>query len=327
MRLDSKAQCVEPGQVLFVREGILLGQRLNLETVRPERASRSRSQIRALCFFATGAAQFSGRLAVRLCGRVEGSRESPASTGPAGKAPLLGTPGDGNRLFVSRDGQTAALDRLSSQGTMDVWSIDVARGIETRLTSDPGIEAGPVFVPGGPHCDLRLDETGRTAESREEEPRHRDRGIPLAVLALAPASRRCVERRTNAVVFSAGAGRAVRSLDACRWRGGAAAAVPRVACRRNASARFSPDGRFVAYVSNDSGRRDVHLAPFPGGGIDACVERRREASAMERRRPRALLHFWHGRDHRRFHTDDAGAAGRPPAFVVRDRGPAALARV
>ena len=33
----------------------------------------------------------------------------------------------------------------------------------------------------------------------------------------------------------------------------------------------------MAYVSNDSGRRDVHLAPFPGGA-STRVERRREAS-------------------------------------------------
>jgi Tol biopolymer transport system component len=37
------------------------------------------------------------------------------------------------------------------------------------------------------------------------------------------------------------------------------------------SARFSPDGRFVAYVSNDSGRRNVHLAPFPAGGVSTRV--------------------------------------------------------
>jgi Tol biopolymer transport system component len=31
-------------------------------------------------------------------------------------------------------------------------------------------------------------------------------------------------------------------------------------------AKFSPDGRWVAYVSNDSGNDDVYVAPFPGPG-------------------------------------------------------------
>jgi hypothetical protein len=30
------------------------------------------------------------------------------------------------------------------------------------------------------------------------------------------------------------------------------------------SAQLSPDGRFVVYSSNDSGRREVYVSPFPG---------------------------------------------------------------
>jgi dipeptidyl aminopeptidase/acylaminoacyl peptidase len=33
-----------------------------------------------------------------------------------------------------------------------------------------------------------------------------------------------------------------------------------------AEARFSPDGRFVAYESDDSGRSEVYVMPFPGPG-------------------------------------------------------------
>jgi len=33
-----------------------------------------------------------------------------------------------------------------------------------------------------------------------------------------------------------------------------------------ALADFSPDGRFIAYVSNESGRNEVYVAPFPGAG-------------------------------------------------------------
>ena len=31
------------------------------------------------------------------------------------------------------------------------------------------------------------------------------------------------------------------------------------------AAKFSPDGRFVAYVSDESGRNEVYVRPFPGG--------------------------------------------------------------
>jgi len=34
---------------------------------------------------------------------------------------------------------------------------------------------------------------------------------------------------------------------------------------------FSPNGRFVAFVSNDSGRDEVFILPFPGPGEKVTV--------------------------------------------------------
>ncbi len=36
-------------------------------------------------------------------------------------------------------------------------------------------------------------------------------------------------------------------------------------------ARFSPDGRYVAYVSNESGQMEVYVQPFPEGGRKVTV--------------------------------------------------------
>jgi eukaryotic-like serine/threonine-protein kinase len=35
--------------------------------------------------------------------------------------------------------------------------------------------------------------------------------------------------------------------------------------------QFSPDGRWVAYVSNDSGQDEVYVVPFPGPGARVQV--------------------------------------------------------
>ena len=41
---------------------------------------------------------------------------------------------------------------------------------------------------------------------------------------------------------------------------------------------FSPDGRWLAYASNESGRHEVYVRPFPGPGAKlADLERRRHA--------------------------------------------------
>src|SRR5262249_28465896 len=37
------------------------------------------------------------------------------------------------------------------------------------------------------------------------------------------------------------------------------------------SARFSPDGHWLAYVSDETGSDEVYLAPFPGGGAKSQV--------------------------------------------------------
>ena len=36
-------------------------------------------------------------------------------------------------------------------------------------------------------------------------------------------------------------------------------------------AQFSPDGKFIAYQSNRTGRDEIYLRPFPGPGADVQV--------------------------------------------------------
>ncbi len=44
---------------------------------------------------------------------------------------------------------------------------------------------------------------------------------------------------------------------------------------------FSPDGRFIAYVSDESGQREVYVASFPGLRQVAGVSERRHRAALE----------------------------------------------
>jgi dipeptidyl aminopeptidase/acylaminoacyl peptidase len=54
--------------------------------------------------------------------------------------------------------------------------------------------------------------------------------------------------------------------------------------------RFSPDGRWLAYVSDESGRPEVYVQPYPGpGGKWQIFERRWDRACLESDRPRAVL--------------------------------------
>ena len=57
--------------------------------------------------------------------------------------------------------------------------------------------------------------------------------------------------------------------------------------------RFSPNHRWIAYASDESGQFEVYVRPFPAEtyAIDDDLDRRRHAARMAARRQRALLHF------------------------------------
>ena len=269
MPLDSNAHYADPDSVLFVREGILLGQRLNRSSLRPEGEPFSiATPVRY--FFATGAAQFSVSPGRTLAYQAHGNVARIVHIDRTGReGASVGTPGENARLFVSNDGQTAVLDRLSPQ-SMDVWSIDLARGVETRLTSDSGTEAGPVLVP-----DRRTVIFGSTRRGGPPNLKRKnlDTGTEEFLLPSSPSLQQAedVTRDGQILLFSQRAQGGQYDLWTVPLTSGAEATPYLNSAADETSARFSPDGRFVAYVSNDSGRREVHVAPFPAGGVSTRI--------------------------------------------------------
>jgi len=63
------------------------------------------------------------------------------------ETPALEQPGDYHDARVSPDGRRIAFER--AEPSSDVWVADLATGTEARLTHDPGIEGRPVWSPDG----------------------------------------------------------------------------------------------------------------------------------------------------------------------------------
>jgi eukaryotic-like serine/threonine-protein kinase len=81
--------------------------------------------------------------------------------------------------------------------------------------------------------------------------------------------------------------------------------------------RFSPDGRWIAYDSNDSGRLEVYLQQFPGPGNRLQVST--NGGSIPQWRKDGLELFYIGADERLMATplargDSGIAAGRPAAL-------------
>ncbi|HKB70622.1 MAG TPA: protein kinase [Thermoanaerobaculia bacterium] len=171
-------------------------------------------------------------------------------------------------LSISPDGRRAAFDRTRLDlGTFDLWMIDLERGVETRLTSDPNTEFDPVWLPDQTHLvysvvhDYLPQIVRRDLGGGAEEPL-----LPPGTFQEAqdvwPDGRRLLFSQSDA---KGGFGIWRLALEP-----GAKPSPVVVSKYQQEVGRLSPDGRFVAFLSNESGAGDaayVQPVDAPAGRI------------------------------------------------------------
>jgi Tol biopolymer transport system component len=259
---DAKGAYLSPGWLVFVREGALVAQRLNLD--RQALLGEPITIADPVGFDNNGAAAFSIATNGMLTYRAAGSgRRQLAWFDHSGK-PLgaLNKPDDSGLTgaALSPDGRRAAVHRTVN-GNTDVWLID--RNRSTRFTTDPADDLQPQWSPDGTilfdsnrngvHTLYRKPLNGAGTEERLWE-----------------SSERLV---TNSVSPDG------RWLSFTKLPGNGTASIGYVALNGDRKARafgpsefdarasqFSPNGHWMAYQSNKSGRYDIWVAPFPGPG-------------------------------------------------------------
>jgi len=180
-------------------------------------------------------------------GRIEGNLGPPRNQGPN---PVL-----------SPDGGRVALTILDGQGeTSDIWIQDLARNTQTRFTTDPKSDSFPTWSPSG---DKLVYTNGK--------------GPPDWVLMMKAADG-TGEAETLVPGFGAGFSPSGQFLAFTArgeetgidlWylaMGGERKPVPfLVTPAREMAPQISPDGNFLAYQSDESGRDEVYIKQFPGG--------------------------------------------------------------
>jgi eukaryotic-like serine/threonine-protein kinase len=194
----------------------------------------------------------------------------------ASGAPLgtLGTVDDGapSAPELSRDGRRLALTRAPGGGTGDIWLIDVARDVPSRQSFDPGVDGFPVWSADGDSLifasgrDGRMDlfETalGGVTEERlllatQQDKTAQDWSADGRFLLFTSQ-----DAQTGSDIWAA----PVEDRSAAEG-GGHVLGEPVPIARSGfdeGQARFSPDGRWIAYVTNETGRQEVYIQSFPG---------------------------------------------------------------
>ena len=157
-------------------------------------------------------------------------------------------------------------DRVALQidvGINDVWVLDVARAVKTRLTFGPVQNTTPVWSPDGKWIAYASVRNGHSNLYRK-----RSDGSGAEEVLLSNDQADTVEdwsRDGKYLLFSHGG----MGLDSQLW------AVPLEGDRKPwmvvphaavlYGARLSPDGHWLAYESNESGTVQLYIVPFRGG--------------------------------------------------------------
>ena len=264
---DSGAVYAKPGQLLFIRQGSLFAQDFD-----PYRLATTGEPFLATEQLAlTQKAQVVTAVSASAAGPIV-YRTSPASDRQsawfdrAGKLiELLNNIDSSTDLdpALSPDGRRLAIARAVN-GDKDIWLLEMGRGILSRFTFDPAIEGRPVWSPDGNRIAFFSNRKGsfdlydKAASGTGEEE------------LLLESS------RTKLPLDWSADGRFLLYRDDDPQTGSDLWALPLTGDRKpfpvvqtpfqDRDGQFSPDTKWVVYQSNDSGRFEIYVQPFPGPG-------------------------------------------------------------
>jgi Tol biopolymer transport system component len=256
-----------PGFLLFVRKGMFWAQRFDLSRltlVGDPTPVADRAQVDGISKAAAISAAASGILVYRA-GAGAGSRQL-IWTDRTGKlvGEVAGPDETWTGLSMSRDGSHVAVGRVVD-GNQDIWLLETRRGLPKRLTVNPTIDMAAVWSPNGRQVVFTSDRTGNIDlyEASTTEP-----GTDTLFFSSSQSTTATDWSPDGRVVLYTSGGNAIWALPV---EGRRPSIVRQRAGFIERDGRFSPDGHWIAYVSNESGRYEVSVQPFPGPGESVQV--------------------------------------------------------
>jgi dipeptidyl aminopeptidase/acylaminoacyl peptidase len=293
------ARYVPTGHLVFVRQGALLAAPFDVTALRltgtPVGAVDDVMQAfnATAALLRTGAAQFAvsptGSLAYAAGGIFSEDVRSLVWVDRGGMITPLAFP---QRAYwgprLAPDGQRLAFYAYEGAGGR-AWIADLRSGTSTPIT-ETGSVYFPVWSPDGTR--VVYSENGdlfwRQADGSGAPTRLTTSSIPLSPSSWSP------DGKALAVVAQTTSGRDLWVLPI-----GEGEAVPRpwLSTRFNeAHPDWSPDGRWIAYDSDESGRSEVYVQPYPGPGARYAVSRDGGSTPVWARDGRELFYLEPGPD-------------------------------
>jgi Tol biopolymer transport system component len=261
---DTPAVFAPPSHVLYLQHSTLFAHRLDPETItlfgEPMAlaegiASEAGAGLPAIAASATGTI-------VYRAGSAGGQRQFIWFDRAGKEFSRIGTPAAHGPSYgsISPDRRRLAMQR-TVDGNTDIWLLDLERGPAIRFTSDPQADIAPAWSPRGDRIAYasQLDGVFELFEKALD-------GTPARLLLRTPQAKQVTDwsRDGRFLLFRAItlAPRADMDIWAMALDGDRAPfAVVRTPFEER-DAQFSPDGRWIAYQSNESGQPEVYVQPF-----------------------------------------------------------------
>jgi serine/threonine protein kinase len=162
-------------------------------------------------------------------------------------------------MGLSRDGKFLAVQGNPSS---DLWIYDLVRGAHTRLTFDPAQHSNPVWSPDG-----RWVAYNSSATHSEDILRKRTDGVGVPELLYTSVPTKLLSDWSfdgkYLLYFQGNDNNRGNGIWALPLEGEHKPFLLLQSAFNNSSAVFSPDGRWVAYASDESGRNEVYVTNFP----------------------------------------------------------------
>lgn len=241
-------------------------------------------------------------------------RQSGARISPVGQ--------EASAIFyptLSPDGERVAAEVMDNEN-LDIWVTDISRGTRIRLSSDPSVEVVPVWSADGREVAYssyragNLDIFSRQADAERDETLLANGAFNERVSDWSRDRRYILystysKNRSDLAFLDRGSG---------KWESHSLLKTQ----AHETAGKMSPDGKYVAYLSDESGRIELYLREFAPGGRKWPISSRGASQHRWGRDGRELFYVENGTLLAvPISLDRAGAAAQPvrlfshPAFT------------
>jgi len=254
---SANAAYAAPGYLLFYRDRNLLAQRFDLKRFALIGAPTTiltevqRVAVKRAVFAVSG-----NGLLVAQTGSVITSSQLAWFDRKGNEVGVVGTPGMHGNVSIAPNGRLVAVDKtdVGSQNT-DVWTYELQRNSAKRLTFDPSYDAAPIWSPDAARLVFYSNRHhGLGLFMKNSDGAQQEKGIVHDDFDIVPND---WSRDGKYILYTRGADLWFVTLPGLTSNEFLKAASVLT------NGQFSPDGKWVAYASNESGKWEIYVTSFP----------------------------------------------------------------